>query len=146
MRRIVFLPILLALLITGCAPQLAQQNRLIPRALLFGNPAKSDPQVSPDGKYLSYLAPDDKNVLQILVRTLFGQDDRQLTSEQKRGTRHYTWAYDSQHLIFALRPTATKIGKSTSSTSRVRQCAISLHTKGFDRCWLECRRIFPTSC
>ena len=101
MRRIVFLPILLALLITGCAPQLAQQNRLIPRALLFGNPAKSDPQVSPDGKYLSYLAPDDKNVLQIWVRTLFGQDDRQLTSEQKRGTRHYTWAYDSQHLIFA---------------------------------------------
>ena len=101
MRRIVFLPILLALLITGCAPQLAQQNRLIPRALLFGNPAKSDPQVSPDGRYLSYLAPDDKNVLQIWVRTLFGQDDRQLTSEQKRGTRHYTWAYDSQHLIFA---------------------------------------------
>jgi len=101
MRRIVFLPILLALLITGCAPQLAQQNRLIPRALLFGNPAKSDPQVSPDGKYLSYLAPDDNNVLQIWVRALFGQDDRQLTSEQKRGTRHYTWAYDSQHLIFA---------------------------------------------
>ena len=25
----------------------------------------------------------------------------QLTSEEKRGIQHYTWAYDGQHLIFA---------------------------------------------
>ncbi len=101
MRRVIFLPIVLALLVTGCASQSAQLPPLIPREILFGNPAKMDPQISPDGKFLSYLAPDTKNVLQIWVRSLSGRDDRQITGEQKRGIRHYTWAYDNRHLIFA---------------------------------------------
>ena len=103
MRRIFFLPIVFAFFVAGCAPKARNFRLLIPRALLFGNPAKTDPQISPDGKYLSYLAPDDKNVLQIWIRTLSIRDDRQFTSEQKRGIRHYTWAYDSQHLDFRAR-------------------------------------------
>ena len=101
MRRIFFLPIVFTLLVTGCAFQGAQLPPLIPREILFGNPARTDPQISPDGNLLSYLAPDAKNVLQIWVRSLSGRDDRQITSEQKRGIRHYTWAYDNKHLIFA---------------------------------------------
>ena len=42
-----------------------------------------------------------KNVLQIWVRSLSERDNRQITDEPKRGIRHYTWAYDSKHLIFA---------------------------------------------
>jgi dipeptidyl aminopeptidase/acylaminoacyl peptidase len=97
----VILPILFIVLISGCVSHITAPPPLIPRALLFGNPAKTDPQISPDGKYLSYLAPDVKNVLQIWIRTLSGRDDTQLTNEQKRGIRHYTWAYDSRHLIFS---------------------------------------------
>jgi dipeptidyl aminopeptidase/acylaminoacyl peptidase len=95
------IPWLIVLLLVGCAPPLAQLPPLIPRELLFGNPAKKDPQISPDGKYLSYLAPDEKNVLQIWARTLTGRDDKQLTNEQNRSVQHYTWAYDSQRLIFS---------------------------------------------
>jgi dipeptidyl aminopeptidase/acylaminoacyl peptidase len=101
MKRIVFLPIVFALLIAGCAPRLAQLPPLIPRQVLFDNPAKKDPQISPDGKRLAYLAPDVSNVLQIRLRSLTGRDDRQLTAEEKRGIQHYTWAYDNRHLVFA---------------------------------------------
>lgn len=101
MKRLLFLPIVCALLIVGCALQSAQHPTLIPLALLFGNPERTDPQISPDGKSLSYLAPDDRSVLQIWVRSVSGRDDRQLTDERRRGIRHYTWAYDNRHLIFA---------------------------------------------
>ena len=47
---------------------------LIPRTTLFGNPEKASPQLSPDGKYLAYLAPDKKDVLQLWVRTLGDKD------------------------------------------------------------------------
>lgn len=100
MKKIFCLPIFF-LLVAGCAFQTTQLSPLIPREILFGNPARTDPQISPDGNLLSYLAPDAKNVLQIWVRSLSGRDDRQITDEQKRGIRHYTWAYDNRHLIFA---------------------------------------------
>lgn len=74
MRKMILAPIVFALLATGCAFHGAQLPPLIPRAILFGNPAKTDPQISPDGKYLSYLAPDEKNVLQIWVRSSSGLD------------------------------------------------------------------------
>jgi len=101
MKRIVFLPIAFTLLVVGCAPRFAELPPLIPRQAFFDNPAKKDPQISPDGKYLAYLAPDNRNVLQIWVRSLDGQDDRQLTAEERRGIHHYTWTYDQRHLVFA---------------------------------------------
>jgi dipeptidyl aminopeptidase/acylaminoacyl peptidase len=100
MRKLVLAPIVFALLAAGCTFH-GELPPLIPRELLFGNPVKSDPQISPDGKHLSYLAPDEKNVLQIWVRSLSQGGDRQITSESKRGVRHYTWAYDSKHLILS---------------------------------------------
>ena len=48
---------------------------LIPREVLFGNPEKVNPQISPDGKRLAWIAPDDKNVLQVWVKTVGGSDE-----------------------------------------------------------------------
>ncbi len=78
----------------------AEGPGLIPRAVLFGNPERASPQLSPDGKLLAYLAPDKKNVLQVWVRTIGKQDDRQLTQDRKRGIRQYFWAYDGKHLLY----------------------------------------------
>jgi dipeptidyl aminopeptidase/acylaminoacyl peptidase len=89
------------LLLVGCSPRLAQFPPLVPRALLFGNPLRTNSQISPDGTRLAYLAPDANNVLQIWARTLGGSDDRQLTAERTRPILHYTWAYDGEHLLFA---------------------------------------------
>ncbi len=73
---------------------------LIPRDILFGNPERTSPQLSPDGKYLAYIAPDDKNVLQVWLRTVGQEDDRQLTADQKRGIRIFFWTYNAEQLIY----------------------------------------------
>ena len=73
---------------------------LIPRDVLFGNPQKMAPALSPCGKYLAYLAPDDRDVLQVWVRTLGADDDRRLTADKKRGIRMYHWAYDGRQLLY----------------------------------------------
>jgi dipeptidyl aminopeptidase/acylaminoacyl peptidase len=73
---------------------------LIPREVLFGNPERSNPQLSPDGMQIAYLAPDSKNVLQVFVRTIGQKEGRQLTHDKKRGIRMYLWAYDGRHLLY----------------------------------------------
>jgi dipeptidyl aminopeptidase/acylaminoacyl peptidase len=72
---------------------------LIPRSILFGNPEKTDPQLSPDGARLGYLAPDD-GVLNVWVRSVAGGDDRAVTRDRGRGIRSYFWAKDNQHLLY----------------------------------------------
>ncbi|MHC0064123.1 S9 family peptidase [Nostoc sp. UIC 10890] len=79
------------------APSLAP---LIPREILFGNPEKTSPQLSPDGKYLAYIAPDEKNVLQVWLRTIGQEDDQILTVDKKRGIRIFFWTYNADQLIY----------------------------------------------
>ncbi|MDQ3753820.1 MAG: S9 family peptidase [Acidobacteriota bacterium] len=91
---------LLAALLLVFVPQaFAELPPLIPRAELFGNPEKTGPQISPDGKLIAYLAPH-KGVLNVWVRTLGQTDDRVITDDQKRGIRIYFWQPDSQHVIY----------------------------------------------
>ena len=78
----------------------AELPPLIPRDVLFGNPERAGPQLSPDGKLLAYLRPDDKNVMQVWVRTLGKDDDRAVTADDKRGIRVYNWAFDGKHLLY----------------------------------------------
>ncbi|EKU99432.1 dipeptidyl aminopeptidase/acylaminoacyl peptidase [Leptolyngbya sp. PCC 7375] len=72
---------------------------LIPRATLFGNPQRTSPRLSPDGKYLAYIAPDTNNVLQVWLQEPSG-DDRQLTQDKKRGIQSYFWTYQENQLIY----------------------------------------------
>jgi dipeptidyl aminopeptidase/acylaminoacyl peptidase len=82
-------------------PLMAQSGPapLIPRAVLFDNPERAAPAISPDGKQLAYLAPV-KGVLNVWVRTLGKSDDRAVTSDTKRGIRNFFWQYDSRHVLY----------------------------------------------
>jgi dipeptidyl aminopeptidase/acylaminoacyl peptidase len=73
---------------------------IIPREILFGNPKRTSPELSKDGKYLAYIAPDARNVLQVWLRTLGQEDDRTLTKDEKRGIRAYFWTYNPEILIY----------------------------------------------
>ncbi|MBX9254446.1 S9 family peptidase [Desmonostoc muscorum CCALA 125] len=73
---------------------------VIPREILFGNPEKASPRLSPDGKYLAYVAPDEKNVLQVWLRTVGQEDDQTLTADKKRGIRVFFWTYNANELIY----------------------------------------------
>lgn len=73
--------------------------RLIPRSILFGNPAQANPQVSPDGQWIAYLAPYE-GVLNIWVQPRTGGKAEARTRVQDRGISNYIWASDSSHLLF----------------------------------------------
>lgn len=72
---------------------------LIPKEILFGNPEKTSPQISPSGDHIAYLAPD-QGVLNLWVRSLAGGNDRVVTQDRDRGIRLFFWAQDSQHLLY----------------------------------------------
>jgi dipeptidyl aminopeptidase/acylaminoacyl peptidase len=78
----------------------AQQPPLIPRDVIFGNPEKASPKLSPDGTRLAWLAPDKKNVLQVWVKTVGKDDDKMVTADKKRGIRQYFWAEDNRTLLY----------------------------------------------
>jgi dipeptidyl aminopeptidase/acylaminoacyl peptidase len=75
---------------------------LIPRDVLFGNPKYASPTLSPDGKYLAYLAPSlDLGVLNVWVRdTYAAATARQITNDTARGIRSVTWAEDCRHVLY----------------------------------------------
>jgi len=72
---------------------------LIPREVLFGNPERADPQISPDGTQIGYLAPVD-GVLNVWIRTLGKTDDRAVTADKHRGIRNFLWQYDNKHILY----------------------------------------------
>lgn len=73
---------------------------LIPRDLLFGNPERTSPSLSPEGKYLAYIAPDDKNILQVWLKTVGQEETQALTRDPKRGIRFFFWTYNPDQLIY----------------------------------------------
>ena len=74
---------------------------LIPRDVLFGNPQRAQARLSPDGKWLSFLAPVD-GVLNVWVVAV-GDDLSEavaVTEDKKRGIRSHNWAYDNEHILY----------------------------------------------
>ncbi len=99
-RNTVFLGVLVVLQLLAVATVYAELPPLIPREVLLGNPVKSSPQISPDGTRLSYLAPSDKGVLNVWVRTIGQEDDAQVTNDTHRGIRIHFWAEDARHILY----------------------------------------------
>ncbi len=74
---------------------------LIPREILFGNPVKTSPEISPDGLHLSYVAPLN-GVLNVFVGEI-GDDPetfRPVTRDTERGVRLYFWSQDSREILY----------------------------------------------
>jgi dipeptidyl aminopeptidase/acylaminoacyl peptidase len=73
---------------------------LIPRRTLFGNPDRTMVRISPDGRYLSYLAPVG-GVLNVWVGSIDSLDEaRPITNDRGRGIRSYGWVHTGRHLIY----------------------------------------------
>jgi len=73
---------------------------VIPRSALFGNPEKTQGRLSPDGKYISFIAPRD-GVLNVWLAERGKLDAaKPITNDQKRGIRQHFWAYDNKHVLF----------------------------------------------
>ncbi len=84
----------------AAAAESVASTALIPRSALFGNPEKTQARLSPDGKYISFIAPRD-GVLNVWVAERGKLDAaRPITNDQKRGIRQHFWAYDNRHVLY----------------------------------------------
>src|SRR5216683_7235739 len=89
---------------------------LIPRDVLFGNPERVSPHISPDGSQLAWIAPRD-GVLNVWVAPIAtsGTADGAgaagtsgvdwdaatvVTDDTDRGVRVFAWAKDGRHLLY----------------------------------------------
>jgi dipeptidyl aminopeptidase/acylaminoacyl peptidase len=85
---------------------------LIPRRVLFGNPERVSPSLSPDGRQLAWIGPDD-GVLNVWVAPVQAGDAAAeaqsgidwsaavaVTEDRDRGVRVYTWAHDRRHILY----------------------------------------------
>ncbi|KUO54216.1 MAG: peptidase S9 [Sphingomonadales bacterium BRH_c42] len=73
---------------------------LISRQALFGNPTRTGGEISPDGKWLSWLAPKD-GVLNVWIAPSNDPDAaRAMTNSTERPIRQYFWAPDSNSVLY----------------------------------------------
>jgi dipeptidyl aminopeptidase/acylaminoacyl peptidase len=75
--------------------------KLLPRKLLFGNPDRLPPRISPDGKRILFIAPDE-GVLNVWVGPATDpKAAKPVTHERARPIRTALWAETSEHVIYA---------------------------------------------
>ena len=79
----------------------AQQPTLIDREIIFGNPEYAGAQISPDGKYISFIKPY-KDTMNVWVK---GVDEpfesaRPMTADTARPVRSYFWSRDGKFILF----------------------------------------------
>jgi len=77
---------------------------LIPRNVLFGNPERISPHISPDGSRLAWIAPRE-GVLNVWVAPIGTSgvdwdDATVVTDDTDRGIRMFAWAKDGRHLLY----------------------------------------------
>jgi len=80
---------------------------LIPRKVLFGNPERTGPRISPDGTRLAWIAPRD-GVLNVWSAPIGASGASGIdwdaatvvTDDTDRGIRSFMWARDGRHLLY----------------------------------------------
>lgn len=98
------MPVLLTILlsvIVFSGSMFAQQPALIDREVFFGNPEYAGAQISPDGKYISFIKPY-KDTMNVWVK---GVDEpfnaaRPMTADTARPVRSYFWSRDGKYILF----------------------------------------------
>lgn len=79
-----------------------QVPALIDRELFFGDPEISGAQLSPDGKFLSFIKPYNgtRNIWVKGLNEAFDQA-RPMTNDQARPVRSYFWSRDGKYLLYS---------------------------------------------
>ena len=79
----------------------SQQPPIIDRELFFGDPEISGAQISPDGKYLTFLKQFNK-VRNIWIKKIDEpfENAKPITADTKRPVTNYFWSNDSKHVIY----------------------------------------------
>jgi dipeptidyl aminopeptidase/acylaminoacyl peptidase len=80
-------------------------SQLIPLKVLFGNPERVSPRLSPDGSQLAWIAPH-QGVLNVWLAPISAADGvswdaaRVVTDDTDRGIRQFAWAHNGHQLLY----------------------------------------------
>lgn len=79
-------------------------NQQIPLDVLFGDAEKSTYRISPNGKYITYIAlgqtQETQCIPNIWIKSYDQEDDRQISFDTERPIRDYFWGFDSQTIFY----------------------------------------------
>ncbi|WP_231954238.1 S9 family peptidase [Pirellulimonas nuda] len=87
-------------------PASLEDAPLIPREVLFGNPTRAQARISPDGKWLSFLAPvkqpSGAEVMNVWVAPIDKFEEAVAVTEDKlRGIRGHSWSNDAKSILYS---------------------------------------------
>ena len=101
MKNLLALAVVLFCVVGFSSSASAQAPPLIDREIFFGNPEYAGAQISPDGKFISFIKPlnDVRNVWVKRVDEPF-EKARPLTAEKKRPISGYFWSRDGKYILF----------------------------------------------
>jgi dipeptidyl aminopeptidase/acylaminoacyl peptidase len=101
MKRALLNALLVSALLVPGGRALADLPQIIDRAVLFGDPEYSGAQLSPDGKFISFLKPLDgtKNVWVKRLNDPF-EKAWPVTADTRRPVQNYFWSNDSRYVLW----------------------------------------------
>ncbi len=85
---------------TSTAAEAVASVPLIPREALYGNPTRSSGMVSPDGKWLSWMAPHEGVMNVWMAPAGDPSAAKRMTNATDRPIPQYFWAPDAQSLLY----------------------------------------------
>ena len=102
MKKIILLAYLTVILMSLSIMASAQLPPIIDREVFFDNPEYAGAQISPDGKYISFIKPF-KGTMNIWVKETSATFDsaKPLTNDLTRPVRNYLWSRDGKYILFS---------------------------------------------
>jgi Tol biopolymer transport system component len=85
---------------SSTAAEAVAATPLIPREALYGNPTRSSGMVSPDGKWLSWMAPHEGVMNVWMAPASDPSAAKRMTDATDRPIPQYFWAPDAQSLLY----------------------------------------------
>ncbi len=90
--------------VTSCKQK--NQTEIVPLEVFFKDPEQSGFQISPNGKYISYVKPD-KDGLNIYVKSLQTQKETRVSSEKGKSILYHFWG-NNQKILYLKDPNASR--------------------------------------
>lgn len=78
----------------------------IPADIIFASPQREDIQISPDGRYISYIAKDQNGKNNLFLKTLQKKDDRRLIANPEEGIINHRWSLLPDKILYFQRLTS----------------------------------------
>jgi hypothetical protein len=104
------------------------RSELIPRQLLFGDPKYSQVSLSPDGKRIGFIAPNEYGVSNVYVKCTTCRDAEQVTFENSTHISSYMWTGIPDIMLF----TQDNNGDENTRLFKINISEVSFNQINFD--------------